>query len=817
MKDISPEKLPGLNDSLPVNAFHLQYLPAIMNTNRSIFRRRFDSVVGRARRILESPVTAWGILAASLMLTLLAWHLSNQYLAKRTEDRFGYRVSQVKEQIEKRMLEYEQVLRGGVGLFEASSQVSNNEWKTYVENCEPQRYFPGIQAMGVSVPVLPEEKAAHEAELRSEGFPDYQIYPVGKRDFYTSIIYIEPFDWRNQRAFGYDMYSEPVRRMAMDRAIDSGLPTISGLITLVQETADDVQNGFLCYLPFYSRGAEVNTPRDRRAAFLGFVYAAFRVNDLMHGIMGIESDDIKFEIYDAQDTAPDRLLFDSDQLSHFDPQSSQSTYSCKIPVTLSGRDWTLFVESRPNIVHAGDGMQSLIVAFGGLTVDLLLFFVIASIGRQKRRTMKFARQITKDLTENNQLTRSILQQASEAIITVDQQGQIDLFNEAAEDMFGICAQLAAGSSFDKLLDRMDWQKLLELADIAALENQELIIKGLRHAGEPFPCRIALGRVTATGQLNYIIIVTDETARVEAAKKIAEVNQQLIDASHKSGMSQVTTGVLHNVGNVLNSVNVSTDVLLGTLSKSRAPHLRKMAEIFGEHSANLAEFLTNDPRGKSFTDYLEQATLKLSQDHEGMTKELHLLHTHVQHIIEIIRVQQGQACGQLLEREEKVNELMEDAMKINMSKNQQYEIEIIRDFDDCPCITSDRHKILQILVNLIKNAQEAVRKVDDRKRVIKLKTEHVADECIQMIIEDNGIGISTESLVKVLQFGYTTKHGGHGFGLHSCLIAAKQVGGELSVESDGEGCGARFTLTLPVSLADAAVQDSGLRTAAIATR
>jgi PAS domain S-box-containing protein len=270
------------------------------------------------------------------------------------------------------------------------------------------------------------------------------------------------------------------------------------------------------------------------------------------------------------------LLFDSNQLPHFDPHSTKSTYSCKIPVTLSGRDWTLFVESRPNFLHAGDGMQSLIVAFGGLTVDLLLFFVIASIGRQKRRTMKFARQITKDLTENNQLTRSILQQASEAIITVDQQGQIDLFNEAAEDMFGICAQLAAGSSFDKLLDRMDWQKLLELADIAALENQELIIKGLRHAGEPFPCRIALGRVTATGQLNYIIIVTDETARVEAAKKIAEVNQQLIDASHKSGMSQVTTGVLHNVGNVLNSVNVSTDVLLGTLSKSRAPHLRKMA-------------------------------------------------------------------------------------------------------------------------------------------------------------------------------------------------------------------------------------------------
>ena len=780
-----------------------------MNTFRSIYRRRINRLTGRVIQILGCPATAWGILAASLILTLLAWHLSNQYLAKRSEDRFGYRITQVKEQIEKRMLEYEQVLRGGVGLFEASKQVSRSEWKTYVENCEPQRYFPGIQAMGVSVPVEPSERRAHEAQVRSEGYPDYQIQPNYEREFFTSIIYIEPFDWRNKRAFGYDMYSEPVRRKAMDRAIDTGLPAISGLITLVQETDDDIQNGFLCFLPFYDDAAEPKTRAERRAAFRGFVYAAFRVNDLMQGIIGDESDDIKFEIYDAKEILAECLLFDSDQRPHFDPNNPQAEYAAELPVRLSGRDWTLYVESRPSFVHAGDGMQSLIVAFGGFTVDILLFFVIASIGRQKRRALLLARQMTDNLSENDQLTRSILEHASEAIITVNPQGQIDLFNAAAEVMFGICSQLVAGSPFESLLVKMSWAKVLEIAQIAAAENQELIVKGLRHSGEYFPCRIALSRVTETGQLYYIIIASDETTRVESARKIAEINQQLIDASHKSGMSQVTTGVLHNVGNVLNSVNVSTDVLLGQLSASRMPQLRKMAEIFAENSDNLADFLTHDPRGRSFTHYLAQATAKMSHDHEAMVNEVRLLHEHVQHVIEIIRVQQGQVCGQLLEREEKVNELMEDAMKINMGKNQQYEIEIVRDFDDCPYITSDRHKILQILVNLIKNAQEAVRKVDDRKRVIKLITRHREGEDIQLIVEDNGIGISREALTKVLQFGYTTKEGGHGFGLHSCLIAAKQIGGQLRVESGGEGAGARFSLSLPIELANESAHNSEL--------
>ncbi len=181
------------------------------------------------------------------------------------------------------MLEYEQVLRGGVSLFSATDDVNRTAWANYVKHCRLPRYFPGIQAMGFAVPVPQKQLAAHVAAVRAEGFPDYQVTPQGDREDYTAIVLIEPFDWRNRRAFGYDMYSDATRRKAMDTAASSGFPAISGKITLVQETDEDVQAGVLCYLPVYRTQANLDTPAQRKTALRGWVYAAFRCDDLMRG------------------------------------------------------------------------------------------------------------------------------------------------------------------------------------------------------------------------------------------------------------------------------------------------------------------------------------------------------------------------------------------------------------------------------------------------------------------------------------------------------------------------------------------------------
>ncbi|MDP1703778.1 MAG: CHASE domain-containing protein, partial [Sulfurimicrobium sp.] len=206
-----------------------------------------------------------------------------------------------REAVQVRMHAYEQVLRGGIGLFNASEHVSRQTWHDYVSSLNINENFPGIQGIGFSQYILPDELQRHIERIRSEGFPEYTVKPAGKRPEYTSIIYLEPFDARNQRAFGFDMLSEATRHAAMARARDTGHTAVSGKVILKQETSKDIQSGFLMYLPLYRKGVNLDSVEQRQNALLGYVYSPFRMTNLMRGILGQEekSFDIDLEIYDG--------------------------------------------------------------------------------------------------------------------------------------------------------------------------------------------------------------------------------------------------------------------------------------------------------------------------------------------------------------------------------------------------------------------------------------------------------------------------------------------------------------------------------------
>ena len=189
--------------------------------------------------------------------------------------------------------------------------------------------FPGIQGVGFSKYIKPAELAQHIQQIRAEGFPDYTVRPKGERDEYTSIIYLEPFDARNQRAFGYDMFSEPVRRTAMARARDTDTVAISGKVTLVQETEQDVQAGFLMYIPTYTHGVPQNSVAERRAALHGYVYSPFRVKNLIRGIFPAPLDDIDFEIFDGAKPISSTLMYDSDESGRSLEKKDPSLFSSR--------------------------------------------------------------------------------------------------------------------------------------------------------------------------------------------------------------------------------------------------------------------------------------------------------------------------------------------------------------------------------------------------------------------------------------------------------------------------------------------------------
>jgi CHASE1-domain containing sensor protein len=260
----------------------------------------------------------------ALSLTLVAWQWVKFKTQEQSEIRFDFLVEDTLNNIVDRMRDYEQVLSGGAALFAASQTVERQEWHAYVEHLSLQTSYPGIQGMGFSIHVSKSGLVKHLSKIRAEGFPAYRIWPEGERDEYTSIIYLEPFDWRNQRAFGYDMFSEPVRHVAMTTARDSGQTSISGKVKLVQETDKDVQMGFLMYLPVYRNGIALETLEQRREALFGYVYAPFRMNDLMEGILGNKQESLDLEIYDGTEISSESLMYDS-----------APAYSCHNPSTLT--------------------------------------------------------------------------------------------------------------------------------------------------------------------------------------------------------------------------------------------------------------------------------------------------------------------------------------------------------------------------------------------------------------------------------------------------------------------------------------------------
>jgi len=347
-------------------------------------------------QIFHNEVTAWVVLAISLVITALGWYVSNRYVTQRAEDRFHYEVEDAHSRIVARMQEYEQVLNGGVGLIQTLGQLpSRAEWQRYVESLRIDTYYPGIQGIGLALMLTPDELSTHEQQMQAEGFADYRVRPKGEREQYSSIVYLEPFDWRNRRAFGYDMFSEAVRRSAMEQARDSGRPAVSGRVILVQETEQDIQPGFLMYLPVYRPGLPTATLEERRAALLGFVYSPFRMHDLLQGVLGSGLPLLNFALFDGTEASSDTLLFHS--AGPWESWADLPGDHQDLPIELPGRSWLARFHATAALEADTASAQPTLIAVGGIVVDLLLFFIIWSLSTQRTRVERRAQEMTVEL------------------------------------------------------------------------------------------------------------------------------------------------------------------------------------------------------------------------------------------------------------------------------------------------------------------------------------------------------------------------------------------------------------------------------------
>ena len=290
---------------------------------------------------------------------------------------------------------------------------------------------------------------------------------------------------------------------------------------------------------------------------------------------------------------------------------------------------------------------------------------------------------------------------------------------------------------------------------------------------------------------------DITTLKENEQKIDALHRQLLEASRSAGMAEVATGVLHNVGNVLNSVNISAGILAKRLHASKVDAVSKLARLLREQGANLARFLTEDERGRKVPVYVEQLAGHLEQERNEMGRELDELVLNVDHIKEIVAMQQNYAQVSGVVETVELPELLEDAFKIHGGAYTRHGITLERDYQKVPPLLVDKHTVLQILVNLLHNAKYACDSANRPDKRVSVHIRPAGEDRVQVEVTDNGVGIASENLTRIFSQGFTTRKGGHGFGLHSGSLGAKQLGGSLIVRSDGLGQGATFILELPI--------------------
>ena len=389
------------------------------------------SSAGRAPNHARSFVP-WLIMLIGLLATFGVWHLSNGDITSNAQERFDARSAQIVTAVEQRMHTYEQVLRGGVGLFRTFGTITRQQWHEYVENANMSKNYPGIQNMAIDFPIAAAERNVHIATIRAEGHAAYSILPEQpERPVYHSLVYVEPFGGRNLRAFGFDMYTSEVRRKAMDRAIDSGLPSMSGMVQLAQETNEDVQQGFIFCLPVYRAGSRLDTPDHRRASLRALVCGAFRANDLMQGIFGNGNSDLELEIFDEAITSTS-LLYDSRP----GDKSTMNELSRTTSAEIGGHTWQIRISANQTYLDSVSFTQSRFVAIAGVTLSSLLFGLMLSMFNTRLNARRIA------VTLNS---------IGDAVVVTDAEARVTLLNPLAEKLTGWHQGEAVGLPVDDVI------------------------------------------------------------------------------------------------------------------------------------------------------------------------------------------------------------------------------------------------------------------------------------------------------------------------------------------------------------------------------
>lgn len=704
----------------------------------------------------RSPAVAWITLLITLLLTAVAWSLVKKGEEAAAQADFNGYVSRTHESVKQRMQAYEQVLRGGIGLFAASDRVTREEWRAYVNSLKIDQNFPGIQGIGFSLHVPADALQQHIEEVRSEGFPDFVVKPPGLRPEYTSILYLEPFDSRNQRAFGFDMFSEPTRHAAMVRARDTGNSATTGKVILKQETETDVQAGFLMYLPLYAKGAALGNVTQRRQALIGYVYSPFRMNDLMQGILGEKGQgfDINLEIYDGPNVSADTLMYDHDVMAHGYGTNQKSLFRNVKSIEMQGHVWTLVITSTPGFEARIDRAKLVIVALAGIVISFLFFAVAWSLATHRSRALALATQMTDALRRSEERFELAIRGANDGLWDWDIQAGTVYFSPRWKSMLGYEEDEVDAS-------REAWLARIHPKDRARVEDEvKACLEGkTAHYLSEYRVRHKDG--------HDVWVLDRGIAQRDALDKPVRMVGIYTDISKRKQMdrlkSEFVSTVSHELRTPLTSIRGSLGLLSGNVGGEMSPQARKLVEIAYSNTERLLSII-ND-------------------------------------ILDIEKIQSGKLEFDF--QPQLIGPLVEKAVTDNQDYAKQYQV-TYRLAGDAPdvMVNVDGERLLQVMSNLLSNAAKFSHPGDAIDVIVKQD-----EKWVRVEVADHGVGVPEafrESIFdKFTQADSSdTRHkGGSGLGLNISRSIILSMQGEIGFESR-VGVGTTFYFLLPVWHADA---------------
>lgn len=383
--------------------------------------------------------TAWIVLVIGLMITAAATLYMKASVEKIAEQEFISQYTEIQNKISSRLSAHARILQSGAALFNASEIVTREQWRVFTQYLKVNKQLPGLQGIGFNLLIPRSELTKHIQEIHREGFPDYTVKPDGEREIYSPVTYLEPFSGRNLLAFGYDTFSDPVRRAAMEQARDTDSAALSDKIFLVQETGTEVQPGALMYVPVYRKDMPTDSVEHRRAAIFGWVSGPYRMTDLMQGILGArdleKEKQLHLHIFDGEQPSPQSLLYACHPVEQ-QKLLPNVRFTRQIPLNFNGHHWTLHFTQTGGEFFTTEYIRVWLTLGGGLAITLLLFALILTLLDTRAEAQRMVDKQTAELRQSEKRYRDFFENANDLIHALDTEGHILYVNKLWRETLG---------------------------------------------------------------------------------------------------------------------------------------------------------------------------------------------------------------------------------------------------------------------------------------------------------------------------------------------------------------------------------------------